>query len=112
MAPDLIREVKLSVRTESISSTPVQKRLLLTVIHAERDAINDRDVSGCSLYVTRYPCADCARLIAEKAIKRVVFVEVNPSNPGVEILRSANIPCTQIPFESLDIPQLGERRPV
>lgn len=45
--------------------------------HAERNAIynavlNNTPVEGASIYLTWYPCADCARAIIQSGIPRVV----------------------------------------
>lgn len=42
--------------------------------HAERNAIYnaDQDLEGSTMYVTHFPCADCARAIIQKQIARVV----------------------------------------
>lgn len=45
--------------------------------HAERNAIynaarSGAALEGCTIYVTRYPCADCARAIIQSGIDRVV----------------------------------------
>lgn len=44
-------------------------------IHSEIDAIcNSRDnLTGAVVYVTRYPCEDCARAIVAAGIKTVVY---------------------------------------
>ncbi|WP_209599397.1 deaminase [Ruegeria sp. HKCCSP351] len=52
--------------------------------HAERNAIfsalrNKADPSQATMYVTNFPCADCARAIASSGISRLVAAE-----PGVE----------------------------
>ena len=45
------------------------------VCHAELNAIlNSRNsVSGCTLYVTLFPCNECAKAIIQSGIKRVVY---------------------------------------
>jgi len=47
------------------------------VVHAEANAIGraaraGRRVEGSTIYVTHYPCKDCAKLIITSGIKRVV----------------------------------------
>lgn len=47
-------------------------------IHSEVDAIgkaakNGSSLNGATIYVTRYPCEACARLIITAGIKRVVY---------------------------------------
>ena len=43
-------------------------------MHAEVDAIlnaNSKDLNGCSLYVTSYPCNNCAKVIIQSGIRSV-----------------------------------------
>lgn len=54
--------------------------------HGERNAIYNAarmgvSVDGCTLYVNRYPCSDCARGIIQAGIKRVVCPP-KPVNDG------------------------------
>lgn len=43
--------------------------------HSERNAIynSETDLTGCKLYVTWYPCCDCARAIIQKRIAEVII---------------------------------------
>lgn len=47
------------------------------VVHAEPNAILNSTVSldGATLYVTLFPCNDCAKLIIQSGIKELVFLE-------------------------------------
>lgn len=51
----------------------------LYVCHAEFNAIlNTRDgaaLKGCTLYVTLFPCNECAKAIIQKGIKEVVYLD-------------------------------------
>lgn len=51
---------------------------LMRTLHAEQNAIlfAQRDLSGCSLYVTHVPCARCAAMIVQTGI-----IEVNAPQP-------------------------------
>ena len=43
------------------------------VVHAEQNAIMNshvKDLSGCTLYVTLFPCNECGKLIIQSGIKR------------------------------------------
>lgn len=53
--------------------------------HAERNAIYNADtpLEGCTIYVTHFPCADCARAIIQKQISTVVVDAAN-NNRGDE----------------------------
>ncbi len=46
------------------------------VCHAELNAIlnrNSADLKGCTLYVTLFPCNECAKAIIQSGIKKVVY---------------------------------------
>jgi len=46
------------------------------VIHGEVNAIlnsNTHDLRGCTLYVTYFPCNECAKVIAQSGISKVVY---------------------------------------
>lgn len=50
--------------------------------HAERNAIynacrNGTPLNQCTLYVTLFPCADCARAILQVGISRIVYHEAS-----------------------------------
>ncbi len=47
------------------------------VVHAEPNAILNATVSldGATLYVTLFPCHECAKLIIQSGIKEIVFIE-------------------------------------
>lgn len=46
------------------------------VVHAEKNSIYNAvgPVEGCTLYVTMYPCNECAKDIIQAGIKKVVFL--------------------------------------
>lgn len=46
------------------------------VCHAELNAILNRncaDLNGCTLYVTLFPCNECAKAIIQSGVKKVVY---------------------------------------
>ncbi|CAG2242041.1 comEB [Mytilus edulis] len=50
----------------------------LYVCHAELNAIANKiqaDIRNCTLFVTRFPCHECAKLIVQSGIKEVNFYE-------------------------------------
>ena len=66
------------------------------VLHAEANAITKVAKSnncslGATLYVTASPCIECAKLIIQAGIVRVVFCAVYHSEEGVALLRRAGI---------------------
>lgn len=54
---------------------------LARTIHAEPNAIlhAKQDLAGCSIYVTRPPCSNCAALIIQSGISRVVYEAPDPA---------------------------------
>ncbi|MBR3202406.1 MAG: dCMP deaminase family protein [Solobacterium sp.] len=45
------------------------------VVHAELNAIlnSPRSVAGCTIYVSLFPCNECAKAIIQSGIKRIVY---------------------------------------
>lgn len=45
------------------------------VVHAELNAIlnSQRSVRGCSIYVSLFPCNECAKAIIQSGIKKIVY---------------------------------------
>ena len=66
------------------------------VLHAEANAITKVAKSGNSslgatMYVTASPCIECAKLIIQAGISRVVYSEDYRSSEGLDLLRRAGI---------------------
>lgn len=71
------------------------------VLHAEANAITKIAKSGNSslgatLYVTTSPCLECAKLIIQSGIKRVVYSEKYRIDDGIKLLERAGIECVFI----------------
>jgi len=59
------------------------------MVHAEMNAICDaakqgRQVKGATIYVTTFPCHNCAKHIVASGIERVVFIEPYPKSRAVD----------------------------
>ena len=52
------------------------------VCHAELNAIlnNVADLNGCKLYVTLFPCNECAKAVIQAGIKEVVYADDKYAN--------------------------------
>ncbi len=71
------------------------------VLHAEANAItkvaqSNNSSNGATLYVTSSPCIECAKLIIQAGIKRVVFNEIYRLTDGIELMKRAGIDCVQL----------------
>lgn len=70
------------------------------VLHAEANAItkvarSNNSSEGATLYVTASPCMECAKLIIQSGIKRVVYGEKYRIMDGVELMEKAGIEVIQ-----------------
>ena len=66
------------------------------VLHAEANAItkiarSSNNSDGATLYVTASPCIECAKLIVQAGIKRVVYAEKYRLTDGIDLLERAGI---------------------
>ena len=66
------------------------------VLHAEANAItklarSSNNSEGSTLYVTASPCIECAKLIIQAGIRRVVYGEKYRIEDGINLLKRANI---------------------
>ena len=71
------------------------------VLHAEANAItkvakSNQSSEGATLYVTASPCLECAKLIIQSGIRRVVYCDPYHSNDGVELLRRIGIEVERV----------------
>ena len=66
------------------------------VLHAEANAItkiarSGNNSDGATLYVTAAPCIECAKLIIQAGIKRVIYSEPYRLSDGIDLLKRAGI---------------------
>lgn len=71
------------------------------VLHAEANAItkvakSNNSSEGSTLYVTSSPCMECAKLIIQAGIKRVVYSDNYTTNDGIDLLKRAGIEVDNI----------------
>ena len=66
------------------------------VLHAEANAItklarSNNNSEGATIYITASPCIECAKLIIQSGITRVVYGEKYRLMDGIELLERAGI---------------------
>ena len=71
------------------------------VLHAEANAItkvarSNNSSDGATLYVTASPCIECAKLIIQSGIKKVVYSDEYRLEDGIELLKKAKIEVIKI----------------
>lgn len=80
------------------------------VVHAELNAIlNSKTcVQGCKIYVSLFPCNECAKAIVQSGIKEVLFLsnkykDADSTIASATILKNAGIKLTQLDFKEKEI---------
>ncbi|PLX01983.1 MAG: CMP deaminase [Marinilabiliales bacterium] len=71
------------------------------VLHAEANAItkvakSNNSSEGATLYITDSPCIECAKLIIQAGIKRVVFDRKYRITEGLDLLERAGIELEEL----------------
>ena len=75
------------------------------VLHAEANAItklskNTISSDGSTMYITLSPCYDCAKLVIQAGIRRIVFSEFYRNTESLELLTLAGIEVIYLPLEN------------
>jgi len=71
-------------------------------VHAEQNAIADAarrgsSVDGCTVYVTHYPCINCAKIMAAAGIAEIIYHEDYVNDPLVApILTDAGVRLSKL----------------
>ncbi len=71
------------------------------VLHAEANAItkvaqSGNSSAGATLYVTASPCVECAKLIIQSGITRVVYSDEYRLTDGIDLLRKAGVEVEKV----------------
>ena len=73
------------------------------VVHAELNAIlnSPRPVAGCTLYVSLFPCNECAKAIIQAGIRRVVYesdkyADTDATRASKAMLEAAGVELSRI----------------
>ena len=74
------------------------------VLHAEANAItkiarSNNNSNGATMYVTTSPCIECAKLIIQSGIVRVVYSQKYRLTDGIDLLNRAGIETIYMPFD-------------
>ena len=77
------------------------------VLHAEANALtkiarSGNNSDGATMYVTDEPCVECAKLIIQSGICRVIYARDYRLHDGVELLKRAGIVVKHLFLESND----------
>lgn len=75
------------------------------VVHAELNAIlnSTQSLQGCTIYVSLFPCNECAKAIIQSGISRIVYecdkyADSDEVKASKRMLKAANIELVQLPY--------------
>lgn len=70
------------------------------VVHAEPNAILNATCSleGCTLYVTLFPCNECAKLVIQSGIKKIVYMDDKYSGTDSDIASKKMLDAAKIEY--------------
>ena len=76
------------------------------VVHAELNAIlnSPRPVKDCTLYVSLFPCNECAKAIIQSGIRKIVYESdkydgTEGNIASKKMLQKAGVELVQLPYE-------------
>lgn len=75
------------------------------VVHAEANAIlnsNITSLDGSTLYVSLFPCNDCAKLIIQSGIKHIIFMDDKYKESDSNIASRRMFDAAGVSYEKLD----------
>ena len=77
------------------------------VLHAEANAItkiakSGNNSDGATIYVTASPCIECAKLIIQSGIRRVVYGQMYRTTDGIDLLKRAGIEVVYLSLEETE----------
>lgn len=80
----------------------------LYVVHSERNAIlnyrgNFKDFEGAKLYVTMFPCNECAKEVIQVGIKDIIYLEDKYANTTGVIASKRMLDVCNVNYTKLDL---------
>ncbi len=75
------------------------------VVHAEANAILNSNISsldGTTLYVSLFPCNDCAKLIIQSGIKHIIFMDDKYKDSESNIASRRMFDAAGVTYKKLD----------
>lgn len=81
------------------------------VVHAELNAIlnsGGKDLRGAKIYVSLFPCNECAKAIIQSGIREIIYIsDKHSEDPGTiaskRLLKAAGVKCTRLVSKEKEI---------
>ena len=73
------------------------------VVHAEANAIlnSTKDLKGSTLYVSLFPCNECAKLIIQSGIKKIIYISDKDNGTDMNIASKRMLDSAGINYEQM-----------
>lgn len=75
------------------------------VVHAELNAILNsiKDLHGCVIYVSLFPCNECAKAIIQSGIRKIIYesdkyADTDATKASKRMLNAAGVELVQLPY--------------
>ena len=96
----------------SRNNKDVLKQKYMYVCHAEMNAIQNSSMQprGCRIYVTLFPCNECAKLIIQAGIREVIYMSDKYENSPTTIASKKMFDLVRIPYRKLDVKSMIKER--
>jgi len=85
------------------------------VLHAESNAIaklakSNESGNGATIYCTHSPCIDCAKLIYQSGINKLLYNEDYNNNDGLEFLKNCDVEIVNMFDRAEDPPSIAQAK--
>lgn len=89
----------------SKTATDILEQKYLYVCHAEMNAIQNSTIQpkNCKIYVTLFPCNECAKLIIQAGIKEVIYLSDKYKDTKSTIASKKMFDLVGIPYRQLEM---------
>lgn len=92
-------------------NAPIEYQKYGYVVHAEANAIlhSKGDLAGSRCYVTLFPCNECAKMIASKRVKEVIFLSDKHEDKEHTRMAKRIFDLSQVAYRKMELnPQILE----
>ena len=74
------------------------------VVHAEPNAIlnSNSKTQGCTLYVSLFPCNECAKLIIQSGIKEIVYMDDKYNGTDSDLASKKMLDAAGVKYRKMD----------
>lgn len=74
------------------------------VVHAEPNAIlnSNSQTQGCTLYVSLFPCNECAKLIIQSGIKEIVYMDDKYNGTDSDIASKKMLDAAKVSYRKME----------